>query len=76
MEALWERWISLSVRLVGLGLIIYEALTQAHPRDALLLLYGSMIGLPEIIRYGRRRSSGDEPGGRGTDKPGTRSRGR
>ena len=45
-----DQLLSVLWRLVALGLIIVEALTQKEPRQALLVLYAAMLGLPTIIK--------------------------
>lgn len=39
-----------AIWVVALALIVYEALTQSSPRETLIILYGTMLGLPFALR--------------------------
>lgn len=41
-----RRWVTF---LVGAGLLVYEAIAQKEPRIPLLILYGSMLGIPLML---------------------------
>lgn len=56
----WDLWLSVVWRVVAIVLIVTEAVTQHEPREALLVLYAAMLGLPTIVRA---RGRDDEPGG-------------
>lgn len=46
----------------GLGGIINEAfIFDGSPREALLLLFGAMVGLPAFLRVDEQRDGNDKP---------------
>jgi hypothetical protein len=48
----WLRWFRDTLTyLVALGLVIYEAVARTgEPRVTLLVLYGSLLGVPAVLR--------------------------
>lgn len=54
--------------LVGLGLIIHEAVLRTGPeRPTLLLLYAGMVGLPAFLRADEKRQGEPQHREPGTD---------
>lgn len=52
----WSDVRDVALVVVGIGLVVYEALTHDNPRTELLVLYASMMGLPAYLMARRNGS--------------------
>lgn len=52
-EPLWRLVRDVLLCIAGLAGVFIEALGQAEPRVSLLVLYGTMLGLPVVLRLPR-----------------------
>ena len=52
-DSAWERWWPRVIRVVGLAIIIWDAVAEHTDRPALLMAACGMVGLPTVVNWAR-----------------------